>query len=234
MHKFVLHKFVLHKIPNKFGFSRSFHYLCTMILIDDNIQDYPPSQIAQWMDELPEWRRRQALAFRHDSGQRQSLLAYRLLCQGLREAYGIMEQPTFVYNEHGKPSLPPTGGNASQALALGSLRRRKGEGPFFSLSHCPEAVCCVLSDRPVGIDIESATRHIPESLIDYTMDPSEQSLIRGSADPRRTFLRLWTQKEAVFKRMGTGLRDNIRDILSLQPYAIEMRENERYILSVAW
>ncbi len=235
LHKFVLHKFVLHKIPNKFGFSRSFHYLCTMILlIDDQIQDYSPSQIAQWMDELPEWRRRQALAFRHDSGQRQSLLAYRLLCQGLREAYGIMEQPTFVYNEHGKPSLPPTGGNASQALALGSLRRRKGEGLHFSLSHCKEGVCCAISDRPVGIDIESATRHIPESLIDYTMDPSEQSLIRGSADPGRTFLRLWTQKEAVFKRMGTGLRDDIRDILSLQPYAIEMRENERYILSIAW
>ena len=208
-----------------------------MILIDDNIQDYSPSQIAQWMDELPEWRRRQALAFRHDSGQRQSLLAYRLLCQGLREAYGIMEQPTFVYNEHGKPyikikneklkiknvealSLPPTGG--------------AGEGLHFSLSHCKEGVCCAISDRPVGIDIESATRHIPESLIDYTMDPSEQSLIRGSADPGRTFLRLWTQKEAVFKRMGTGLRDDIRDILSLQPYAIEMRENERYILSVAW
>ena len=236
MHKFVLHKFVLHKIKNKFGFSRSFHYLCTMILIDDNIQDYSPSQIARWTDELPEWRRKQVLAYKNDMGRRQSLLAYRLLCQGLREEYGIMEQPTFVYNEHGKPYIIIKNEKFLNESSVTSAERKikNVEGLHFSLSHCKEGVCCAISDRPVGIDIESATRHIPESLIDYTMDPSEQSLIRGSADPRRTFLRLWTQKEAVFKRMGTGLRDDIRDILSLQPYAIEMRENERYILSVAW
>ena len=207
-----------------------------MILIDDQIQEYTPEEIARWTDELPEWRRKQVLAYKNDMGRRQSLLAYRLLCQGLREEYGIMEQPTFVYNEHGKPSLalPPTGGNASQALALGSLRRRKGEGLYFSLSHCKEGVCCAISDRPVGIDIESASRKISDSVIRYSMNEGEQTLIRESDDPQRTFLRLWTQKEAVLKRLGTGIRDDMRDILSDHAYTIEVRENERYILSVAW
>ena len=207
-----------------------------MILIDDQIQEYTPEEIARWTDELPEWRRKQVLAYKNDMGRRQSLLAYRLLCQGLREEYGIMEQPTFVYNEHGKPSLtlPPTGGNASQALALGSLRRRKGEGLYFSLSHCKEGVCCAISDRPVGIDIESASRKISDSVIRYSMNEGEQALIRESDDPQRTFLRLWTQKEAVLKRLGTGIRDDMRDILSDHAYTIEVRENERYILSVAW
>ena len=117
-------------------------------------------------------------------------------------------------------SLPPTGGD--------------GEGLHFSLSHCKEGVCCAISDRPVGIDIESANRKISESVIRYAMDEGEQTLIGQSDDPGRTFLRLWTQKEAVLKRLGTGIRDDMRDILSRQPYAIEMRENERYILSVAW
>ena len=193
-----------------------------MILIDDQIQEYTPEEIARWTDELPEWRRKQALAYKNDMGRRQSLLAYRLLCQGLREEYGIMEQPTFVYNEHGKPSLalPPTGGD--------------GEGLYFSLSHCKEGVCCAISDRPVGIDIESANRKISDSVIRYSMNEGEQALIRESDDPQRTFLRLWTQKEAVLKRLGTGIRDDMRDILSDYAYTIEVRENERYILSVAW
>ena len=193
-----------------------------MILIDDQIQEYTPEEIARWTDELPEWRRKQVLAYKNDMGRRQSLLAYRLLCQGLREEYGIMEQPTFVYNEHGKPSLalPPTGGD--------------GEGLHFSLSHCKEGVCCAISDRPVGIDIESANRKISDSVIRYSMNEGEQALIRESDDPQRTFLRLWTQKEAVLKRLGTGIRDDMRDILSDHAYTIEVRENERYILSVAW
>ena len=193
-----------------------------MILIDDQIQEYTPEEIARWTDELPEWRRKQVLAYKTDMGRRQSLLAYRLLCQGLREEYGIMEQPTFVYNEHGKPSLalPPTGGD--------------GEGLYFSLSHCKEGVCCAISDRPVGIDIESANRKISDSVIRYSMNEGEQALIRESDDPQRTFLRLWTQKEAVLKRLGTGIRDDMRDILSDHAYTIEVRENERYILSVAW
>lgn len=193
-----------------------------MILIDDQIQEYTPEEIARWTDELPEWRRKQVLAYKNDMGRRQSLLAYRLLCQGLREEYGIMEQPTFVYNEHGKPSLalPPTGGD--------------GEGLHFSLSHCKEGVCCAISDKPVGIDIESANRKISDSVIRYSMNEGEQALIRESDDPQRTFLRLWTQKEAVLKRLGTGIRDDMRDILSDYAYTIEVRENERYILSVAW
>ena len=196
-----------------------------MILIDDQIQEYTPEEIARWTDELPEWRRKQVLAYKNDMGRRQSLLAYRLLCQGLREEYGIMEQPTFVYNEHGKPYI---------IIKNEKLKIKNVEGLHFSLSHCKEGVCCAISDRPVGIDIESASRKISDSVIRYSMNEGEQTLIRESDDPQRTFLRLWTHKEAVLKRLGTGIRDDMRDILSDHAYTIEVRENERYILSVAW
>ena len=187
------------------------------LLVDDQIQTYTPEQIVRWTDELPEWRRNQVLAYKNDAGRRQSLLAYRLLCQGLSEEYGITEQPTFTYGEHGKPYIMDS-----------------ETAPFFSLSHCREAVCCVIDDRPCGIDIESANRHVSDSVIRYSMNEGEQALIRESDDPQRTFLRLWTQKEALLKLLGTGIRDNMRDILSAHSYAIESKENERYILSVAW
>ena len=254
------------------------------VLIDDHIQDYSPEQIAQWLDELPEWRRQQALAFKHDAGQRQSLLAYRLLCQGLREEYGIVEPPTFQYGEHGKPyieidsekrevrnemrneadsekeqgargkrneidssilrsGLPLESSKNSQfstfrsGLPLGSSKNFQlstFNSPHFSLSHCREAVACAIADKPCGIDIESAGRKVSDSLIRYSMNEGEQAVIRESDDPQRTFLRLWTQKEALLKLKGTGIRDNMRDVLTDNAYTIEIRENERYILSVAW
>ena len=66
------------------------------------------------------------------------------------------------------------------------------------------------------------------------MNEGEQTLIRKSDDPQRTFFRLWTQKEALLKKLGTGINNTMRNILSDQPHTIETRENERYILSVAW
>ena len=199
-----------------------------MILIDDHIQDYSPGQIARWLDELPEWRRKQALAYKHDAGRRQCLLAYRLLCQGLREKYGITILPTFRYGEHGKPYLE--------------------RGPHFSLSHCRGAVCCAISDRPVGIDIEAPDRHITDSLVRYTMTEEEMCQIlqsprtappRAGDSPRmgleegRAFLRLWTRKEAVAKLLGTGISDDFKNILSQGDYHIETRTSDRWVMSVA-
>ena len=143
------------------------------ILVDDHINDYLPEQIALWTAELPLWRREKVEAIRHDAGRRQSLLAYRLLCQGLREEYGITEPPTFLYGEHGKPFLH------APHSAL-----------HFSLSHCRTAVACIIDERPCGIDIESTGRKVSDSLIHYSMNNEEQAKIAHSIDKSRTFLRL--------------------------------------------
>ena len=127
------------------------------VLIDDKIQTYSADEIARWTAQLPEWRRERLEAIKHDAGRRQSLLAFRLLCQGLREEYGIAELPPFSFNEHNKPLW-------DEGLAL----------PHFSLSHCREAVACVIDERPCGIDIESRGRKVSDSLIRYAMNEEEK------------------------------------------------------------
>ena len=71
----------------------------------------------------------------------------------------------------------------------------------------------MLSDRPVGVDVESF-RHAEEPLLKRTMNPEEQAEVRNAADPAEAFTCLWTRKEAVLKLRGTGLVDNLHDVLT--------------------
>ena len=131
--------------------------------------------------------------------------------------YGITEPPVFSYGAHGKPVL------------VGRPEIH------FNLSHCREAVVCVLSDRPVGIDVE-AVSHYKESVARYTMNERELREILEAERPDVAFTRLWTMKEAVLKLSGEGLRDNLKEVLAdVDKLNIQtvVSEDERYVYSVA-
>ena len=163
-----------------------------MIYIDDHINDFDLDAALQ---QLSEQRRQQALRFRYELGQRSCALAYLLLKRALREEYGITENPVFEYGEHGKPTI--------------------ADHPeiFFNLSHCREAVACAVSDKPVGIDVESV-RSFKESLVRYTMNDEEVEQIMTAPRPEVAFIRLWTMKEARLKLTGEGINDNMKTVLN--------------------
>ena len=144
--------------------------------------------------EISEQRREQAVKFKHELGQRLCVLAYQLLKQGLSEVYGIRENPQFEYNEHGKPSI------------VGHPEI------YFNLSHCKEAVICVVSDQPVGVDVESV-RSFNDSLVHYTMNEDEIREIESAEDRAVAFIRLWTKKEAALKLEGTGISKDMKQVL---------------------
>ena len=139
-------------------------------------------------------RREQAVKFKHELGQRLCVLAYQLLKQGLSEVYGIEENPVFEYNEHGKPSIV---GHPEIC---------------FNLSHCKEAAICVVSDQPVGVDVESV-RSFNESLVRYTMNEAEVKEIESAEDQAVAFIRLWTMKESALKLIGTGISNELKQVL---------------------
>ena len=164
------------------------------------------------LGEISEQRREQALKFKHEQGQRLSVLAYRLLKQGLREEYGIMENPVFEYNEHGKPSI------------IGH------PNIFFNISHCKEAVVCAISNKPVGVDVESI-REYKESLVRYTMNEEEIREIESAEHPDVTFIRLWTMKEATLKLIGTGISNDIKHVIDNKKKYTTV-EQQRYIYTI--
>lgn len=181
------------------------------IIVSEEIWDF---DLEAALEDISVQRREQALKFKFELGQRLCVLAYRLLKQGLREEYGIVGNPIFEYNEHGKPSI------------VGHPEIH------FNLSHCKEAVVCVVSDQPVGVDVESI-REYRESLVRYTMNDEEIREIESAEDPASTFIRLWTMKEATLKLIGTGISNDIKTVISKE-YRYTTVEKKNYIYTVCF
>ena len=179
------------------------------IFVSEEIWDF---DLAAALKEISEQRREQALKFKFEQGQRLCVLAYQLLKQGLREVYGITENPTFEYNEHGKPSI------------VGHPEIH------FNLSHCKHAAVCAISDKPVGIDVE-CIREYKEGLLRYTMNDDEVCKIESTENPAAAFIRLWTMKEATMKLVGTGISNDMKTVIT-DTFTYSTVEKECYIYTV--
>ena len=182
------------------------------IFLSEDIWNFP---LDAALAEISEQRREQALKFKYELGQRLCVLAYQLLKRGLKEMYGIQDNPLFEYNEHGKPSI------------IGHPEI------FFNLSHCKEAVLCAISDEPVGVDVESV-RSFNESLVRYTMNDDEVRRIESSEDQAVAFIRLWTMKEAALKLKGTGISNDVKQVLQDENLQFEtfVDTKRRFVYSI--
>ena len=189
------------------------------LCINDHLADLSDEQTEEFIRLLPRWRQEEALRYRNVQGRKECAVGYVELLRGLRLQFGIDEKPDFSYNEHGKPLL-----EAHPEV-------------HFSISHCRVAAGCLVSDRPCGLDIEYIRKAKPD-LVRYTMSQEETDIIFSSPFPDIAFTRLWTQKEAYLKLVGTGLTDDLPRVLSqerLQNISLKTIENTYfgYIITTA-
>ena len=107
-------------------------------------------------------------------GQKGSPVVYALLEHAYRIEYGE-SPPEIKKTPNGKPFFP--------------------ERPdvFFSLSHAKTHVACVLSDVPVGVDIESP-REVSNRAVRFFCSEEELTLFEP--------LELWVLKESFIKLIG--------------------------------
>ena len=197
------------------------------LFVKEDLSSITSEELEAAIASLPAWRKEKALRFKHRQGRIECAFSYLLLCQALRETYGITEQPSFLIGEHGKPELSLN----SKPLALNS----KLSTLNFNISHCKQALAVVLSASPVGIDVESVGRY-SESLARHVLNDSEFAEVSQSPNPQIPFTRLWTQKEAVVKLTGRGIDDDLPNLL-LKYNNVSLHTEEHlaqgYILSVA-
>lgn len=172
------------------------------------------------LPRLPQWRRCQALKFRHHLGQIQCAKSFLMLEEVLRNAFGVTEEIEFDYGKNGKPFL------------------KNHPEIHFSLSHCKVAIFCVVdSHAPVGCDVESIRRMPSEGLLARCCNEAERRKIEESKNPTVAFLELWTRKEACAKLTGVGIEIETLPTLieSVAPASLTTQfvEKKGYAYSVA-
>ena len=183
------------------------------LMIFDDMSQCTDSEVERLLPLVSAQRREVALRFKFTFGRFTCLKSYVMLQQLVQEVFAETDERwlpmqlrlkewngDFVYNEHDKPFMQNTSG-------------KRIEGVDFSISHCKNAIAVALSDRPVGVDVESF-RHAEEPLLKRTMNPDEQAEVRAASDPAESFTCLWTKKEAVLKLRGTGIVDNLHEVLA--------------------
>lgn len=99
----------------------------------------------------------------------------------LRSVLKITSDDMLGYNEHGKPLF--------------------NEHGYFSISHSGNVTVLTVSENDVGADIEML-RKPNERLLLRCFSAEEIDFVKDSSEK---YTRIWTEKEAVLKLLGTGL-----------------------------
>lgn len=172
-------------------------------------------QIELCYNEMSEQRKKYVNKFVLSKDRANGIIAYDLLKRGLAQEKGILTNPVFRFNQHGKPYL------------------RDYPEIHFNLSHCSRAVACVISDNFVGVDIETI-KPIDNSVIDYTCSEEEKEKILSSACPEIEFYKIWTMKESYLKMLGLGIDNNIKEVLGQKTlekssHTIIVNERKQYV-----
>lgn len=158
-------------------------------------------RIGQLLAALPNDERRRAGRFRVDAARGCFVVGRTVLRRVLARALEVDPSDlVFDLGPHGRPAL---------------VDPRPPAGLDFNLSHSGDLVVAVVAPTPVGVDVEALRRiTLAERLARRFFGPAERDAVLGAATSARdrTFLRIWTQKEAWLKATGIGIGMALRAV----------------------
>lgn len=140
-------------------------------------------------EQLSVQRRKKAARFRQKADRKRCLCAGTALDLAL-QTVGLREKEVQIaYTEQGKPYLV----DCPQW--------------HFSLSHSGDWAVCLLSEAPVGVDVEQLRPLRDFSIASrcFTDEAFRQWQVLPEAERQLAFFRQWTRLESALKRQGTGL-----------------------------
>lgn len=162
-----------------------------VILIDDISSIKNDNEFEAIFDNLPEYRKVKISSYQNETDKRLSLLAGKLLKDGLAKLERPGLDDDVIVDVNGKPYIP-------------------GNPVYFSISHSGTKVMVVISNDEIGCDIQLIK---PECLplMDRYFTDDECSEIKNSENPVETFYQFWTIKESFLKANGKGLSYGLKN-----------------------
>ena len=94
---------------------------------------------------------------------------------------------------------------------------------YFNISHKNQYLVFIMDEIPVGIDIEHI-KPVKEALVKYIASEEEKAYIKDEL----SFYEVWTNKEAITKANGKGIKQKVDTIPSLPINSIHTFEGKKY------
>lgn len=165
-----------------------------------NIEKMSDELFNKELAALPLIRRKEILKKAKINDQKLSLAGDMLAKKYLSKLYGISpDELIFAKGEHGKPYVTNIPAH-------------------FSISHSGKYTVLAISDRPIGIDLETI-REFSAITAHKLFNEAELKYIAGTTPARRKsvmqqcFFEIWTAKEAYLKYTGKGLSGGINSLI---------------------
>ena len=166
----------------------------------------------QWNERIKQissGRLERIRSFHSQDDRRRSLAASLLLRIALAQEQISCETIRITEGIHGKPLL-------------------EGCDLHFNISHAGECVLCALSDRQVGVDVESLHRFAgkqkgPGHIARRCLNQKEQEFLEQSGRYEEDLIRIWTKKESCIKMTGEGLSRDLTTVDTLRENCYEQR-----------
>ena len=96
-------------------------------------------------------------------------------------------------------------------IEISCLKENKYHKPYidniyFNISHSYKLVCVIISDIECGIDVELINNKLDHNLLaKKILNQSEYKEYKKIDNKQEYIIMKWTQKEAYFKKIGTGI-----------------------------
>lgn len=176
-----------------------------------NIKNLTEKEYFNWYQTMSTAKKARVNQFLNVKNRMQTVIGDHIARQLIAEWCKMKpEEIRFSVNEHGKP----------YAVDL----------PIhFNISHSDNYVFCAVSERPIGVDIETI-RPVNLRIAKKFCSDNEVCYI---ADDTNRFFELWTAKEAWSKKIGCGITA-MKDIPYLQiKDRLHFIQTKDYILTIA-
>lgn len=149
-------------------------------------------------------------AKKYEQDKKNSLAALILLYRGVYECYG-KTQLNITFNRYGKPLC---------------------DFCFFSISHSKDRVACVLSDEPVGVDIEHCRNIKKREKYKFFNEKECRYVNRYDGLLHERYNEIFTKKEAALKMLGLSVAQMCGIDTFSNKFYFETLKTEDYTITV--
>ncbi len=179
-------------------------------IYNSSINDFTQADYTNQYSLLDVAIRKRIDAKKHNNDKKCSLAGYILLYRGVYELYG-KEKIDITFSENGKPMC---------------------DFCYFNISHSDTRVICVISDQPIGVDIQKIKKHTFREKYKLFTEEENTYVNQNNDLISLRYTEIFTKKEAAIKLLGQTIsHSRLIDTFS-NNFVFDTKFDQEYVVTI--